>query len=336
MNHKHYIPILKTKAGEQWAVEHLANATRSGLTPLFEIHQHANTNAATHAEKMCTAIRDCWGTTAPCFIDLVWLQPPSGDQNLLLATFQAARNVGVQAIPVVRTNFGMAALNAIQQILALDSRGYMLRLPQSEIGGHAAINGVVATIGAGFSDIDLLMDYGNRPMDLPTDVPTVLNVNSWRTFAAASGMFPRSVANFPLTTWNPHPRFCWTSWVTPVTGGGLSRRPTFADYILRDPGAPAAGGNPPVALKYTKDDYWLIRVDGKLQQGHAPRMVTICQSLIARPEYDGAAFSHGDRVIHDTANHITAGPGGAQQWLQWGQNHHMTFVVNQIQLHPGL
>ncbi len=333
-DHKHYVPILKTKAGERWAIDHLGQTIKQRLTPLFEIHAHQEKGNVPHAQEMCDGLESVWGTSSEFFLDTVWLHDATGDSATIEAIFDYARSIGLQAIPVVRVSYDPATLDVIRDIVAQDLRGCLFRLAHNHAGAHPAINGMVSYLAIPRNQMDLLLDYRHLPMTLAAQVTSLPNLNDWRTLIAASGAFPRSITALPQNQWHQLPRHDWMTWRQAVVGG-LARRPAFSDYTIRDPGPAASFGDPSVNLRYTKDTHWLVRVGGKFRLGHAAEMHSICQSLVGMPQYDGAAYSQGDHVINEVAQQNT-GPGAAQQWLQWGMNHHMTFVVNQIHSDPAL
>ena len=332
-NHKHYLPILKTKAGERWAIDRIKSGTRPYLTPVFELHKHKTKDGESHAEEICESLSSVWGTE-PFYLDTIWLHSEFGDALLIEAVFEAARSRGLNAIPVVRVTYNQSALDVITDIVTLDHRGYMLRLANDHASSHHIITAIVDYIAKPRTEVDLLLDYRNHSMSLQNDVPRLPTLNDWRTFSAASGTFPRSLASLPLHSWSSVPRHDWTTWEAGVAHSTLPRKPAFADYTIRDPGPPADGGEPSANLRYAKDTDWRVNVGGKFKQGFSTDMHTICASLVAMLQvYDGSTFSAGDDFINQVAMHII-GPGAPQQWVQWGMSHHMEFVVNQIQNHP--
>lgn len=66
-DYKHYVPILKTKAGERWALSHLPPSDRDHLTPLLEIHPHESRSADIHSREICESFANIWQTR--CFWD---------------------------------------------------------------------------------------------------------------------------------------------------------------------------------------------------------------------------------------------------------------------------
>ncbi len=326
--HKHYVPILKTKAGELWAIDRTTVARKQHITPLFELHRHKSKADGDHVADICDTLASNWGGGSPIFLDTCWLHDANGDADTLSEVFAITRSGSLTAVPVVRLSFDQDTIDAVSDIVAEDDYGCMLRLSQNELHDQPRIAEVVNRLGIGRDKIDLLIDYRTSGMHLPTHVPSVPNVSEWRTFIAASSAFPRSVADLALSTWHNIDRTDWNGWIHGITSP-LPRKPAFGDYALRDPGRPAEGGKPIVNLRYTKDQHWMVRRDRHFQSGFSTDMHAICQSLVSLPAFDGRTFSDGDAFIHDCANMIV-GPGNPQQWLQWGMNHHIAKTVEQL------
>ena len=58
-DHKHYVPIMKTKAGEQWALSTLSSAAGQGITPLLEVHQHKTKEHVDHVAEEPEGVEMC-------------------------------------------------------------------------------------------------------------------------------------------------------------------------------------------------------------------------------------------------------------------------------------
>jgi hypothetical protein len=326
---KHYVPILKTKEGERWAIRHLDAITKSRLTPLLEIHEHKTLSHAQQAAAICHELVTDWGTAHPFFLDTCWLHDGHGHPGIITATFQSARNESLQAIPVVRTDYSQHVLARIRSVNEEDGRGYLLRIHTTDLNTPQNILSIVSTIGIPRQQVHLMLDYRNHPMNLLVDLPRIPNINDWLTLTTASGAFPHSLSAYALHTWHQIPRVDWTSWNQAVTSLSLPRRPTYGDYAVRDYARSPSGGRASVALRYTADNYWLARIGPRIGGGGSANMKVVCQSLIQRNEYSGQTFSAGDAAIHATAQPGT-GPGNAGQWISWGMNHHLVFVVQQL------
>lgn len=327
--HKHYVPILKTKAGERWALGRVLAHTRRQFTPLLEIHQHKKKADGDHVDEICEDLATFLGASDKFFLDTKWLHDPTGNPAIITSTFQSSRAQGLSAIPVAQVTYSAQSITSLQAVIAADARGYMLRIGRDSLLNPAAITAFVAAVGQPLANVDLMIDCQTALPQLAVDMPHVPSVNDWRTITVASGVFPNTYAGMGLGVWHQLPRDDYQAWRTGVVGGALPRKPAFADYTVRDPGAPAEFGEPSVNLRYTCQDYWLMRIGGKVKSGLSSDIFAICQSLIARPEYSGPTFSAGDAEIHLVASGLS-GPGNPQQWVQWCVNHHIEFVARQI------
>lgn len=321
-----YVPILKTKAGERWALSHLSPTTRLRVRPLLELHEHREKSAGEHVPDLCDSLVAIWGTDRSLYLDGIWLHGDAGDPAILSMMFTAATERELRVLPVVRPTFDEASLEQVAAVVEATELGYLIRVaPRTDAG---AIDAVVEAVGIGRDKIDLMIDYRGRGMSLVADLPYVPNIAEWRRLIVASGTFPRTLSTLPLRTWTAVPRTCWTSYTT-GTAADLPRKPLFSDYLMRDHGAPADFGIPSVNLRYATDEAWMVHVGGKVNEGASGEMHGIAGDLLEREEFAGAEFSAGDaeieRVGTDDEN-----PGNSTQWLQWCANHHIEHVVQQI------
>lgn len=334
--HKHYVPILKTKAGERWALGHVFQQTRRNFTPLLELHLHKKKSNEDHVEEICDDLASFWGTSDRFFLDTKWLHEATGDAAVIASTFDAARDKGLLAVPVAQVQFDNQSIGALQAVVAADGRGYMLRITRDALLNPAAINAFTIAVGQPLANVDLMIDYQDDGSQLTVDLPHVPFVHDWRTITAASGIFPSAYAHLTLGAWHRIQRTDFQSWKAAIVGGGIPRKVAFADYTVRDPGPPADFGEASVNFRYTSQDYWLMRVGGKVKNGQSADSHAICHSLITQPEYCGPNYSSGDYQIQIVAGGPPAGPGNPQQWIQWCVNHHIEFVSRQIFNDPAI
>jgi len=329
---KHYIPILKSRQGEQWALASLKTQSRSRLTPLIELHKHKSKSVNDHANEMCEALANGWGTSRPFFLDTVYFGVEGASAASSVTTiFNAARSCGLNAIPVIGPERSQSYRSRVRQVAEQDGRGVMIRARHDDVNANIAttINAVVGDLGLSHDSIDMLLDYRSADLNLTVDIPRIPNIADWRTFTVASGSFPRSIGNYQQGTWHLQPREEWTQWLAQSGLPGIVRLPTFGDYATRDPGPPAGGGKPNVAVRYTSNNDWLVRVGGRVADGAAPQMVAICDDLVHRPEFSGPTFSAGDEAIANcaTGNH---GTGNVGQWTAWALSHHLEYAAHQV------
>jgi hypothetical protein len=354
-NHKHYVPILKSREGERWSLSHLPPPMRKHVTPVLELHPQNKppkkkpVTAVTarkpraprppktlsdHIGEICGSLSVEWGTGLPFFLDTTWIDKVvASPADLVATTFGATRACGLLAIPVARLSYNDATLKAIGSIAAADKRGCMLRLGLSEFHSRRHIDAALAAMGLSPAQVHLLLDYRGQEMTIPDDAPRIPYLPEWATFTAASGSMPQSLADSKLHKWFPIPRADWRSWQSGVTTRGLARKPAFADYACRGFGPPASGGTPSVNLRYAAEKDWMVWVGSKITGGRSVEMKAVCADIVKRPFYSGESFSRGDAEIYAHAAE-DSGPGGTGEWAAWGVSHHLVLTSNQIQSHP--
>jgi hypothetical protein len=326
-NHLHYVPILKTKAGERWALSHLSLDLAKHATPLMEFHTHKTTPISIHVAETCEALGAAWGVERPIFLDTHWLHGESGNPAVIQASFDSAREQ-VKAIPVVRMSYEESCRDELASVIEQDGRGLLLRIRVSDLNHPDRIDTILSDLSTTARDGHLMIDYRGQQMNLESDIPRVPHLEEWRTITVASGVFPRSLADYSLNEWHSFSRLDWTSWKSGIESN-LKRKPAFADYATRDPGAPAGGGLPRVSLRYARKTKWLVRQDGRVADGASPQMKQVCASLVATKEFDGPSYSAGDSAIALAAL-PESGPGNAGQWVMWGINHHLVLTLREI------
>ncbi len=165
-------------------------------------------------------------------------------------------------------------------------------------------------------------------MDLVDDIAAIPQIGDWRTLTTAASAFPKSTANFEQYAWHKIERFDWMSWELGIRTGKLIRKPAYSDYGVKAPGRPGGFGEASANVRYTADDYWLFRYDGKLKTS-SKDMHNLCAELLEKQEFSGCDFSAGDKCYSAVASERT-GPGNGQNWVQWATSHHLEYVVNQI------
>lgn len=328
--HKHYVPILKTKAGERWALTTIKTGTRKSVTPLLELHPHKDKAIAIHAADICEALVSAWGVDSEFFLDTRYVH--NGSAKPVSDVFNQTRKLGLKAVPVVSSDMSAGELGAIKNAAAKDGRGVLVRAARGDFSTSTAftskIDPLLGKLGVVRSDTHLMLDYRSTSMSLNLHTGNVTDIGDWLSFSAASGSFPRSVNDLAPDTWDTIERSDWQTWNDGLASG-LPRMPAFSDYLIKDTGAPAGGGSPLVNLRYTAKTEWLVQRDGKFKDGMAYKMLGICGELMKRPEWCKANFSAGDMAISDCKGSVI-GPGNPQSWLQWGMNHHIEYVVKQI------
>ena len=343
-DHSHYMPIMKAKAGEFWALAHLKPTTKPLVTPLFELvpHDAKKTTFDADSSKKIDGVAECW--QRPFFFDVRHIAPKGSlpDATTVSSVFKKIRARDMHGIPVTRIGYSQKFQESVREIIKSDAKGAMIRLATSDLAIkdklQTALANLCSFLGINEGNIDLLIDYEFRKPDDYEDLlvlqalhlTKIPNIQKWRTVTVASASFPESIKDLPDGEWIPLDRTEWKSWEHLIKADGTARKPAYGDYGIRHPSLPGFG-QPKPNLRYTIADGYLCRRD---EAKHAA-IKEICRSLIKKNEYKGPDFSDGDQAISKTAaNQGSGGTGGGKEWTQWCSNHHVEFVATQIQSLP--
>jgi hypothetical protein len=147
---KHYVPILRSKDGELYALQHLQEKDRTLVTPLIEItpgifraRQRSNTEPSVAPEpsevlaKQARKLLGSWGY-ADFFLDL-WhvdskLPMISGHTHPLTYIANLMRSYKLRAVPVTGIGRSDAYQTAVQEMVRQDDRGACIRIRVKERG----------------------------------------------------------------------------------------------------------------------------------------------------------------------------------------------------------
>lgn len=355
-NFNHYIPIIKWKRAEQYAIKELRQEHRKYITPLIQLVmpkykidaklEDAVLDFEDQLSKIPEKIIDIWGT-APIFIDVSLLFTTPLKVKSIHDILLGGHKLKGTFIPVIYLNDDPKIKKAIFSVVEKTGSGLCVRLICPDFYNKENLDQNLLQL---FSDsklkennIDLLIDIketGNsdnkyiKYLDCSQNIP---NLKKWRTFIFASGSFPEDLSKCDRNEENLIPRIDWKSWKE-IISSNLERRPSFADYTIQHPAYKEISQffPPTASIKYTLKDDWLI-MKGRRQQfnnylAHAAVLIK------DNSRYYGEAFSSGDKYIYDKANHFLAyiknpaikGTGSTETWLRAGINHHLTLVADQI------
>jgi len=344
-DHSRYLPILKVKAGEFWALQNLKESTRALVTPVLELVRHdpKKHTFESDLEKKVESLFESWGS-APLYFDVAHTVPKDTlpEAKTMTAAFNQLRKHEMEAIPVTKLGYSPKFQEAIKKIVDTDGAGLMVRLGAGDLAVKdkfvLALSNLRNLLGLQESKIDLMLDYGFRHPDEYEDLierqrlhlAKIPTIHKWRSVIIASASFPDSIKKLPDAQWVELDRTEWKAWEGVAFAETTARIPSYSDYGAKNP-APPGFGTPKPNLRYTLEDSYLCRRDNAAHSA----MKAICKSLIKRSEYKGEEFSAGDKAISVTAaNQSSRGSGGGQQWTQWSANHHIEFVATQIQNLP--
>jgi len=348
----HYVPVLRLKPGELWALRYLASDVRESVTPIVEVlpknlgrnRSNPEGDLDVAVKVICEEIWKVWGDRN-FFLDTDNVSDAAIEAHVL-ATFAAdALAEKLLVTPMIALRNSSTKLSAVQRSIGVLNTGCGLRLNRGDLGKPETA-GVISELTRKLeltpADIDLIVDLGISTGFPPfnyvrENLPQLLE---WRSFTVLSGAFPKDLQDRAPGV-HRIPRLDWQHWVSELAVGiNGARSPSFGDYTVQYGNyvEPPDRPNPSASIRYTSDTEWiLMRGQGIYNKDGAGNKQWPANALLLSemPEFCGPAFSEGDRYI---ANHAgtyqQAGSPGT--WIRAAINHHLVFTARQIRGVQGL
>lgn len=345
-DHTHYVPILRWKAAEKRALRELGIEARTRITPLIEWSRVADVSPEEDRAIPVPTPREVgqdilryWGARA-FFYDprQFWNDVLDRDTQALRRYAAELASGGTRPIAVLRPSDRGDYRRALASLTG--AYGVCVRLGLSDLtsdDGPRNLEALLDSTGLSPSAVDLVVDFEARyqVMNIRDVCGRFPSIRQFRTFTVAAGAFPVDLRAYKGPQIVYLSRGEWVQWYHQVSEH-LPRRPDFGDYATLNPVlTPAKKGlRPSASIRYATDDYWVVMKGEALSNPDGPgydQYPASARLLMERPEFCGADFSAGDQYIYDVAM-TGAGPGNPTTWVQAGVNHHMVFVVNQLQM----
>ncbi|UXZ55821.1 beta family protein [Halomonas sp. 7T] len=351
-----YVPILKWKQGEYTALKELYPQDKALLTPIAEVVPIPTVYDETrdpveldaHVSKLPRQMEAHWGTEDPIWIDSWLLDSPilQDGSHVLEWIMDELRSLNVKAIPVAWTSYDSQTMQVIKTAVQKDGRGVCIRLDEAagdEPDLTQLLDSTLAKLELHPEDVDLVLDVGSvGAAEIDRAVIScrhLLNqlphINQWRTLVLAASGFPENMSGqgVGISTIQRADWLMWERVSQDYHNRRLERLPLYGDYAIAhpeiadlDPRTMQMSAN----IRYTSEDTWVIFKGRGVKKYGFEQIFGLCQQLIAHPCYRGAGFSFGDEIYSKRANK-TESVGNASQWRRDATNHHLTFVVRQLQ-----
>lgn len=352
----HYVPILKSRAGEFTALERLSDKTKKRILPLIEVTDipwdfKSNQKAKTlnqHVDKFADKLVKSWGIDYAILVDLPASlldgKVSSGD-HLLKHLCDEGRTKGLKIVPVTGLARGSAYNAELKAACVTDKNGASIRLEPSDLANpslKAALDTLLEEVGVKASEVDLILDFKEI---LPSQENTVLlalqqasstlpRIKEWRSITFAASSFPKDLSGVGPNQMERIPRTEWKIWK--AMKGDKARFATmfgFGDYAIShpvmnevDPRIIRMSAN----IRYTLDDEWLVLKGKSVRStGYGQYSDPLSTQLAKMKEYKGASYSAGDQYIEDCAKKKVTS-GNMTTWRFVGVNHHVTLAADQL------
>ncbi len=356
-----YVPIIKGKLGEFKALGELADQIKDAIEPFIEVppipwdfeDDEPARSIERHLLKFVPNLEKYWGKNRLAFLDLNFIPQDvrmNNGEHPLKSIFDAARAKELSLIPVVGLERDTDYVEIAKNILAQDGRGLCVRIETTDIDDEDmedSLLDLITTMGVNSTEIDIVIDLKGIQKDqiglLTRSVRDVVRslpmLEEWRSIALVATAFPQTMSGFEPNSVSLTNRVEWQLWTNLFHNAAkITRMPDFGDYTIVhpelldiDPRIMQLGAK----IKYTFDNDWIIVKGTSIKRGGPEQTVELCKILIGLSQFCGAEFSWGDQYIQNCAEEAT-GYGNQTTWVTVGVNHHITYVVNQLQMYSSV
>jgi hypothetical protein len=349
-----YTPVLRWKPAEARALRelYLFGTETKFLTPLIElIPPRANKKGIVPRIedvllKGINDIFDNWGEE-PIFIDSHLLNPNLTTKDGLLPLQFLKDNSfrkNLQLIPVTGLKRTPSHDTVVAAMIKDGKLGACIRLTLEDIAlsdFSNQLSRLLNRLQVSPGEIDLIIDYkmvdGGKSSTFETILRKIPEIRNWRSLIYLAGAFPKDLTSFSVGE-HTLDRTDWLFWYNQMSSTtNLPRFPSYGDYTIQHPTYEMipTNPNPSASIRYTSSEYWVImRGAGVLQQGRK-QWPANALSLMEREEFSGSDYSFGDKYIYEMGLQLKQTGniervGSPTTWLQAGINHHITFVLDQL------
>lgn len=360
-DHKHYVPILKAKAGELKALKEASMDVRAAFTPVLEIMDIApkwvegeddpvpSKSGEAHIKSVADNIAKAWGADKEFYADGFYIEEMDSftdGREPIGALMDCFRAANLKAIPVAGLDRVKEYTIAVKDAIEKDGRGLCIRLLESDLISDDLDKQLKATLkyfSLSENKVDLLVDYGPVITPRSTIVPLVASLPSladWRTVTIAACSFPPDMSKVAQYSTIELPRDEWLNWTYLRSRmENIKRMPTFGDYTINhpvpsevDPREMRMSAN----IRYTGTTTFVVakgevlprKKDKDKRAPSSEQYPRLAQAIIDHKAWQGPQFSWGDDYIQKCANKECVGAG--REWRAVGASHHIAFVVKQI------
>ncbi len=359
---REYVPILKAKQGELWALRAMPAPVRSRVTPLLELvcppwdaeAEVFKKGLDDHLASVAQQIGVAWPMGRDLWVDTLWLDTEydTSDSRSCIERFCELARPHSRVVPVAGLARTEAHVAGVAAAHARDGRGAVLRLELEDFELDGAISDSIdrwlVEVGASPESVDLVLDLAAITgevaaalrLSLSALMAEIPHMERWRSFVLAAGAFPESLA-VPLVM--PHSlerlrRHDLVLWERTQTMN-LSRRPVFGDYAISHPVPPDPRLDPrrmtmTAAVRYCHERDWLIAKEGLLSKKETFQQFRAASAAIMKaPEWCGGDHCDGCRAIEKCADG-EGGTGNQSTWRRVGTEHHIAQTVRQLSSRP--
>lgn len=331
-----YVPVLRWKGAEIEAVFDLTGSQRQFLKPLFELIPKDFTKISLEREIVLRArdISYSWGWNLPCFVDLSLLESAHAE----IAFSILDKNEHIAATITTPLNPALS-LRALRESTLIRQFGMAVRLNALDLrqsGARQQLLDILGNLRLMPDEVDIIIDYRvitGMPGTMHHLAGMIESIAHWRSITFLSGAFPPDLSELERNNQYLLPRHDWLAYRRYALEAGSAG---FGDYTIQHglfEEREGKGLNFSASIRYTGPADWVIMRGESVRVKDGPgyqQYPANAQLLCERPEFCGAGFSAGDRYVKEMSLQSVK-TGGPKEWLEAGINHHIAYVLYQLE-----
>lgn len=350
-----YVPIVKGRESEFWALENIPERDRPLVKPILEVipvgrdKEKKETlvgDVLDFGQKVAERIPDGLRFAVDCQ-SLIRRHGHPDTGGAVALTSEIISELAYTMTPVFRITDDPKDLTDVSRAVQLHRQGACLRLPWTGARGadkDAKLSGLLRWMGLAFNEVDLLIDLwavesGHAVKAKVRSAREALAWAArmpWRSVTLAAGAFPKPelVSAVPFDMPDCVPRWDARVWMAAVPLSDRNGKIRYADYGTANPRMPSPSSRARhPKLLYTVEDHWMIyRCSRGGGRGGFDCFRKLCETVMVSEGWppQGAAFSWGDQHIKDFAQGGGSLPNTPVSWRACAQSHHMAVIRHRL------
>ena len=328
-----YVALLRSKAGEVTALEHLSAQAKSRLLPVIHMVARPPT---TFVNRLAAVWDQAVG------IDGLFNFATTGSPRDFTTHVTQLRNVGLTVLPSVETDADPVYVTAVQRLVTAQHPGVIVK---AAVGELRSVDAWVAAQNWAPANVELIISAGHVA-EYPAEAfarfvtqtiqADLVNPTAWRSVTLASSSAPKDYSALAQGR-NVVPRLCWSLWQN-VRRQYTAAQLDFGDYAVANPDLTEPPGvamiRASVSVRYATDDSWIVLkgrpTTGASGQAMPSQYRRHAQALPGEALFDRVPGCWADARITAIAGGQTPGSGSRQTWVEIGVNRHLSLVAHQL------
>ncbi|MBV6799647.1 beta family protein [Xanthomonas euvesicatoria] len=296
-----YVPILRWKQGEQFALRKVEDADRQWMLPIAEVQE---VEASVAQPKLQKTMLESAGTDYPIGVDFAAAGPRLVPHALLADRCRRLQAAGVDAWPVIRVSHGIADLAGLSHFKDYSQLVLRSRVDQSPLAEVLQVVAALVRECGRTVEIHVVLDMyaiGDvnpvaKAAQLQPQVAALSALARVQTVTVAGGSFPLGLGGLKQGGAHYLERKELKIWQE-VRKLPDCDEVIFGDYGVTNPEPleeiDPSKLNPAAAIRYTLSTTWRVLRGGGVKtpgKGGMGQYKNLCKILIKSPDYSGGDF----------------------------------------------